>query len=314
MVLPFEHIEFSRKTLGRKYFSFQNILTNKTENLFICHKPNTINQSQDRENLEKRKIFSWLNNFLLAVRTDRRGNSLLRWGGLQSHGKYEGSDRDKNTAPTFWLQLTLLSGNWNTVWPLYWSVKIFGFAAPVEYLQPEPQAWWLFPFGRDLFNILETFPVVGTEQSNDIIGPKGRTFIFLCSNCLILTIIRVDQSSTQQLHCSHQPWACLQYVALCMRHQPYLPLDHTLNTLLNWSNSNLVKILHWSLLSCIISPFTGLSYLNTQNKISILTLSIYQSFLIKSKVALNFLFLFHKVQLLSALKEWLCWLLLIWNY
>ena len=183
----------------------------------------------------------------------------------------------------------------------------------MEYLQPVPLAWWLFPLGRHLFNILETFPVVGTEQTNDIIGPKGRTFIFLCSNCLILTIIRVDQSphnsftslispgrasvcgSMYETPALSSPWSYFKYVV-------------------KLEQFKFGKILHWSLLSCIISPFTGLSYLNTQNKIWILTLSIYQSFLIKCKVALNFLFLFHKVQLFSALKEWLCWLLLIWNY
>ena len=57
MVLPFEHIEFT-KTFGRKYNSSKNILTNKIENLFICQKLNTINQSRDRENLlETEKYF-----------------------------------------------------------------------------------------------------------------------------------------------------------------------------------------------------------------------------------------------------------------
>ena len=62
MVLPFEHIEFT-KTFGRKYNSSKNILTNKIENLFICHKLNTINQSRDRENfLETEKytiVIEW---------------------------------------------------------------------------------------------------------------------------------------------------------------------------------------------------------------------------------------------------------------
>ena len=108
MVLPFEHIEFSRKTLGRKYFSFQNILTNKTENLFICHKPNTINQSQDRENLEKRKIFSWLNNFLLAV---------AGWQERKQFVEVRRSPESREVwrikiPQTLWLPLTLLSGYW----------------------------------------------------------------------------------------------------------------------------------------------------------------------------------------------------------
>ena len=65
MVLPFEHIEFT-KTFGRKYNSSKNILTNKIENLFICQKLNTINQSRDRENLSgNRKIFFRLKIFYL---------------------------------------------------------------------------------------------------------------------------------------------------------------------------------------------------------------------------------------------------------
>ena len=78
------------------------------------------------------------------------------------------------------------------------------------------------------------FRVVGTELSNNIIGRKGRTFIFLCPNCPILTITWVDLNTG----------LARGRDTVCMRHSVYLPPDHTLNRMLKWNNSNFVKIKH----------------------------------------------------------------------